>query len=88
MGVYIDDYFAPYGRMLMSHMIADTQDELFDMVDKIGVERKWVQDFDTYREHFDISKAKRELAIKNGAKQVTARELVSITLKKKEVKGE
>lgn len=56
-------------------MIADTTDELLQMVDKIGVQRKWIQDAGTYSEHFDISLAKKKLAITNGAKEITMMEL-------------
>lgn len=43
MAVYVDNFNAPYGRMTMCHMIADTTDELLEMVDSIGVNRKWIQ---------------------------------------------
>lgn len=82
MAVYIDDINHPYGRMIMNHMIADTQEELLAMVDKIGVNRKWIQDKGTYREHFDICLGKKKLAIKNGAIEVNMRELVKIQHKK------
>ena len=68
--------------MIMCHMVADTRAELLEMADKIGVQRKWIQEFDTYREHFDISLAKRKLAVKYGAKEVTMKELSKITLEK------
>ena len=42
--VYVDDYNAPYGRMTMCHMMADTLEELHAMADKIGIARKWFQD--------------------------------------------
>lgn len=42
--VYVDDMYkypiGRFGRMKMSHLIADTTDELLEMVDKIGVDRK------------------------------------------------
>lgn len=75
--VYIDDFNAPYRGMKMCHMLADTTEELLDMVDKIGVNRKWIQDAGTHGEHFDICLAKKKLAIANGAKEVTARWLAS-----------
>lgn len=78
MSVYIDDYGAQFGRMLMAHMIADTHEELVAMADKIGVQRKWLQKEGTFREHFDVCKAKRILAIQNGAIQVSCKELVKI----------
>ena len=76
MTVYVDNYNAPFGRMIMCHMVADTLDELHAMADKIGVARKWFQDHRT--PHYDICKSKQELAFKHGALPVTARELVKI----------
>lgn len=78
MAVYVDDYNAPYRNMVMSHMIADTRSELLEMVDKIGVQRKWIQDMWKQSEHYDISLAKKKIAIKHGAKLINARELVKI----------
>lgn len=74
MAVYIDDYEAPFGRMKMCHMVADTTEELLDMVDKIGVHRKWIQHPGTYNEHFDICLSKKKKAVELGAKEITARE--------------
>ena len=76
--VYVDEAVWPFGRMMMCHMIADTRAELDAMADKIGVSRRWIQHPDTNREHYDICKSKRALAIRYGAKVVTATELVSI----------
>lgn len=41
--VYIDDMNAPYRGMIMCHMIADSTEELLDMVETIGVNIKWIQ---------------------------------------------
>jgi hypothetical protein len=58
MAVYIDNFYVTgagdFGRMKMSHMVADTTDELLKMADAIGVKRKWIQHPDTCNEHFDI----------------------------------
>lgn len=75
MSVYVDDYNANFGRMIMCHMIADTTEELLQMVDTIGIDRKWIQKKGTYKEHFDICLSKKKLALANGAKEITAREL-------------
>ena len=85
MSVYVDEPVHRYGRMIMCHMIADTREELFAMVDRIGVHRKWLQAPGTYREHFDISKAKRSLAVKAGAIELTSRELVRRMNRRREV---
>ena len=73
--VYVDHARIRYRRMLMSHMLADTTDELLEMADAIGVARRWIQKPGTHREHFDICDSKRALAIKKGAVPVTVREL-------------
>lgn len=55
MSVYVDDMRAPFGRMVMSHMIADTHEELLEMADRVGVALKWIQHPGKLRrEHFDI----------------------------------
>jgi hypothetical protein len=71
MAVYIDDMRASFGRMTMCHMIADTTEELLAMADTIGVDRKWIQQAGTYREHFDIALSKRRAAIIAGAVQIS-----------------
>lgn len=75
MAVYVDDMRAPFGRYIMRHMWADTRAELFAMVDRIGVQRKWFQrppsvdlpGMNASWEHFDITQSKRKLALLNGA---------------------
>lgn len=36
MTVYVDDVCIVYGRMRMSHMVADTEDELHQMASALG----------------------------------------------------
>ena len=68
MSVYVDNANHPYRQMIMCHMWADTEEELFAMVGEIGVQNKWIQRPPKASwVHFDISKAKRALAIKLGA---------------------
>lgn len=73
--VYVDDMRAPYGRMTMCHMVADTSAELHAMADAIGVARRWCQHEGTTREHYDVCLSKRAKAVKRGAVEVTRREL-------------
>jgi len=74
MTVYVDDMYrfpmGRFGRLKMSHMIADTDDELHAMADRIGVARRWFQG-----DHYDIAMSKRELAIAAGAVAVPMRTL-------------
>jgi hypothetical protein len=72
--VYVDDMYklsmGKYRRMKMSHMIADTEEELHAMARRIGVARRWYQG-----DHYDICMSKRQLAVEYGAKEITLREL-------------
>lgn len=74
MTVYVDDMRAGFGRMTMCHMIADTDDELLLMVDRIGVARRWLQYPGTHKVHFDIALSKRVLAVRAGAVEITWRQ--------------
>jgi hypothetical protein len=75
MSVYVDDMQASFKYMKMCHMIADTSDELIAMADRIDLPRVWIQNAGTYREHFDICKSKRVLAVRYGAIEITMIEL-------------
>lgn len=76
--VYIDNFNAPFGRMRMCHMIADTTKELLDMCNKIGVQIKWIQYPGTPNEHFDICLSKKVRALDFGAKEINFREYASM----------
>lgn len=78
MAVYVDKAFIPYGRMVMCHMVADTLEELHTMAQKIGVRRKWFQNHNPRRPHYDICQSKRDLALKYGAIEVDPKALVEI----------
>lgn len=74
MSVYVDDMRAPFGRLVLCHMVADTLDELNAMADRIGVARKWIQHADDpIAVHYDIALSKRVLAIAAGAQDVSMR---------------
>jgi hypothetical protein len=80
--VYVDDLYrfsmGKYGRMKMSHMIADTSEELFEMAEKIGLDKKHIQFEGQWKEHFDVSIMFRNKAIDLGAKEVSWRETFRI----------
>lgn len=82
MAVYVDDMHAVpmgrFGRMKMSHMIADSDEELHAMADRIGVARKWFQG-----DHYDIALSKRALAVAAGAKEITLRELSKMAMERR-----
>ena len=75
MTVYVDNTRAKYGRMIMCHLIADTDEELHAMVDKIGVNQCWHQSPPkASHSHYDIALSKRALAISFGAIEVSVRQ--------------
>lgn len=82
MTVYVDDmYLYPmgqFGRMKMSHMIADTYDELHAMAERLGQKRAWFQG-----DHYDVSMSIRAKAIRFGAVPVELRQLACMSKRQK-----
>lgn len=76
--VYVDNFGEVtgknFGRMAMSHLFADSTEELLEMVKNIGVNPKWIQNKGTLGEHFDICLSKRAKAIKLGVQSVNMRD--------------
>jgi hypothetical protein len=84
MTVYVDDMRAPYGRMVMCHMLADTDEELHSMADRIGVARRWWQSPEkTSGSHYDIALSKRALAVQFGAVEITWRQLGAMNTRRR-----
>lgn len=78
MSVYVDNMRAPFRRMIMCHMLADTHEELVAMAKAIGVNVRWIQYAGTYKEHFDICLEKRALAVAAGAVEIDMRETANM----------
>jgi hypothetical protein len=76
MAVYVDDMRAQFRNMIMCHMVADTLDELHQMADQIGIQRKWFQS--GRHPHYDICLTKRAKTIRFGAKEITQVEAVNV----------
>lgn len=72
MTVYVDNHYlfpsSSFRGMRMSHMIADTEDELHALAASIGMKRAWYQG-----DHYDVGLSKRRLAIQRGAVEITWR---------------
>jgi alkanesulfonate monooxygenase SsuD/methylene tetrahydromethanopterin reductase-like flavin-dependent oxidoreductase (luciferase family) len=80
--VYLDNMARKFGRMILCHMVADTVEELHQMAEKIGVNRRWFQEKSF--PHYDVCLSKAALAVSLGAKDVSQIELGRIILKLKE----
>jgi hypothetical protein len=67
MTVYVDDVRHNFGNMVMCHCWADTEDELLAMMDRVGVQRRWIQRPPKASwVHFDIALVKKDLVLKAG----------------------
>lgn len=84
MTVYVDDMRAKFGRMVMCHMLADTDDELHAMAARIGVQRRWWQSPEkTSGSHYDIALSKRALAVAAGAIEITWRQAGAMNMRRR-----
>lgn len=93
MTVYVDDMYlyplgefkTPSGRVMkMSHMVADTREELLAMAKAIGVAQKYLQKSGRHTEHFDICKSYRDKAIRAGAVAITMRQCSAMCVRRRE----
>ena len=85
MSLYVDDARIPYGRMKMSHLIADTPGELRAACAALGLSAEYIQHPMSAREHLDISLTKRVQAISRlGARRISSRQIIEIIQSKRE----
>ena len=78
MTIYVDHARIPYRGMIMSHLLADTSQELEETRRSLGLPNGCIQYLGTSKEHLDISETKRTLAIRMGARQISSKDLVNI----------
>jgi len=83
MAVYVDNMRAPYRGMVMCHMVADTDDELHAMANRLGIDRRRHQKPGTPHSHYDISWETRAKALRLGARDIGRRELVMLIRRKR-----
>lgn len=75
MTVYVDNMRAAFGRMIMCHMIADSDEELHAFAARLGLKRAWHQaPPKASNSHYDISLAVRAKAVTLGAVEITWRQ--------------
>lgn len=76
MTVYVDDLhkYPTKLRIFMDgscHLMAETEEELHAFAERLHLLGAWFQ-----KDHYDLTPAKRALAIRLGAVQITSREMV------------
>jgi hypothetical protein len=80
MAVFVDDAFRHgdhWGHWQGGgHMQADSLEELHEMADRLGLMRSWFQTKPgrPWHDHYDLTSARREQAIRLGAISITWRE--------------
>jgi hypothetical protein len=77
--VYVDDGFVEGDWGFWTgggHMQADSPEELHALADQLGLKRAWFQSKPgkPWRDHYDLTRSKRDQAIRLGAIPVTWRE--------------
>lgn len=70
--ILVDRAIWPWRDRLWAHLVSDTShDELHRFADGLGLRREWFQG-----DHYDVPADVRERALEQGARAVTAAELV------------
>jgi hypothetical protein len=87
--VYVDGLRIParVGRIQAnwSHLTADTTEELLAFADLLGLKAAWLQNpGHVWKEHFDLTDTRRELALQLGAQPITMREACALWAAKRE----
>ena len=85
--LYVDSLKLPFGRMLMSHLIADTPEELQAAETALGLPKGSIQYPGTWKEHLDVSQSKRAQAISSGATVIPATQLTRMLTKRREAQA-
>ena len=77
MAVFVDNAFIDYKKKKWCHLSAQDINELHSFASKIGLKKTWFQEPPKTKYcHYDVTESKRVLAVKNGAIEITTRELV------------
>lgn len=83
MSVYVDPLFSclknkNWKHNEACHLIGDTEKELHKFAkDKLGLKREWFHKHPRLS-HYDLYKSTRAKAVKNGAIEITRRQIVTI----------
>lgn len=72
--IYVDQPIHPWRGKKWCHLVADDLDKLHEFATKLGLKREWFQNH-KIQPHYDITIAKREQAIKLGAKPITTKQM-------------
>lgn len=78
MTLYVDEAIYPYRGQLWCHLYSDAgTNELHLFAATIGLSRSWFQDKPEFP-HYDLSPKFRAIATRNGAREITSKEMVNL----------
>ena len=80
MTVYVDDAGVLKDGRKWYHLAADTVEELHAFAERIGLKPEWFQEKNY--PHYDVTKYKRNQALREGARYVSTRVLLRVLQKK------
>jgi hypothetical protein len=86
MSVYVNKLRTRYGGLTLCHLLADTLPELHDMARRLGLGPELFQQ--DRIPHYDLSRARRDQAIADGAKVIDRHQLAELMLCYQRVKAE
>jgi len=72
--IYVDQPIHSWKGKKWCHLVADDIQELHDFATKLKLKREWFHNH-RIQPHYDITAAKRELAISLGAKPITTKQM-------------
>lgn len=85
MTLYVDDMQAPFGPMVMCHMLAGSDNEFHAMAVRIGIDRRhWQSPHMASGSHCNISPAKRALAVAAGAVEISQRQAGAMSARRRQ----
>lgn len=76
--VFVDQAIFPFRGQNYCHLWCPDTNYLIEFAQTLGLNPNWLQAKNKRFLHFDLSPNKRELAIKLGAKELTALEMVNM----------
>ena len=74
--IYVGKNKYKFKSFIMSHLVADSIEELHKMAQILDLKRSWFQD--GKRLHYDISQTKKKQAIKLGAIEINDRQIIKL----------
>lgn len=89
MTIYIDDAMRPFGRLKLSHMVADTDEELHALAAFIGLKFKHHQPGIGHvsGSHYDVGATARAKALRSGGAVAVTERCMAMMVRHRKVMG-